>query len=112
MHIDSSNEHTVFVLLDFCIQLVVIICVVLAADNCAMNGGISGQMGMEAEPGVVEVMASPESDEPFTEDMINQVIAMLQSEGQITPETHTIIVHTPGGGPTLRVVSTHLCIMH
>lgn len=74
-----------------------------------MNGG---GLGTEPEPGVVEVMASPESDEPFTEDMINQVIAMLQGEGQITPETHTIIVHTPGGGPTLRVVSLVMSFLY
>ena len=67
------------------------------------NVGANGVTANE-DPGVIEVVASPETDGAFTEEMINQIISMLQSEGQITPETHTVIVHTPGG-TMLRVVS-------
>ncbi|KAF2350594.1 Zinc finger C2H2-type [Trinorchestia longiramus] len=75
--------------------------------NCNVNGNLASTEEVPVsdsmeDPGVVEVMASPESEGPFTEEMINQVITMLQTEGQITPETHTVIVHT-NSGTTLRV---------
>ena len=59
----------------------------------------------EGDPGVVEAVVSLDEGDTFSEDLVNEVIKTLQAQEQITPKTHTIILHTPDGGPTLNVVS-------